>query len=169
MEAPFVLLPQAQLQSETFPPHLSDWTALVFTAPYTQSLPSPSVRRRWKRGSVHNGFSTTPCFLLIFLHCWLLLSFYSAPAGVPAQPYLQVAIPLAESLPQYGSAMGCSLLRGGWPTGCSPHLSMGCPQVRVPSGVHILALTWLTCSPQSVQECPCSSVQPPQEAVPLRA
>lgn len=156
-EAPFVFPSQYQLQSEAFPPHLSISTALVFPAPYTQSLPSPSARQHRRRGSVRNGFSATPCFLLIFFHCWLLLNCYFAPAGVPALEWrtyrlrsLWLSLCPSTGLPWAAVSSG-----------------LGHPQAAVPSGVRILALTWLICSPQSTQECSCSSVQPPEGAVPL--
>lgn len=63
-----------------------------------------------------------PYFLLIFfygrLHLKLLLC--SSRCNCSGVPYVQVAIPLAESVPQDGPAMGYSLLRGESTMGLQP-------------------------------------------------
>lgn len=101
------------------------WTALVSAAPCTQSLPNPSVSWRRRRGSVRNGSSATPCFLLIFLHSWLLLNCYSAPAGVPALQWLTYRLQsLWQSLCPRLQSLRVPLPQNGLPTGHSPFRGM---------------------------------------------
>lgn len=113
-KAPFVLLPQAQLQftdlsSTPFYLNCSWFPLLLHSVP-----PSSSVRQCRRQGSACHGFSATPCLLLIFLHCWMLLYSSSALADVRA---LQRPTYRLQSL---------------WQSLCP---SMGLPWAAVSSGV----------------------------------